>query len=51
MEVIFGRHFVKESKKLRKKFKFVDRDILGFVDNVESGKMISATRIQHFGDL
>lgn len=44
-KVIFTKKFLKDTKKLQKKFKNIDRDLLQFVTSLESGKVIS-DRIQ-----
>lgn len=47
MEIIFSKRFFKDAKKLKKKYKNLEKDLLGFVDLLESGKA-SGDRLQGF---
>lgn len=51
MQRIYSKKFVKEAKKLRKKYRTIDRDIQKFVELIRDEKVIAVTRIQNVGDL
>lgn len=47
MEIIFSKRFLKDAKKLKKKYKNLEKDLMGFVDSLESGKSFG-DRLQGF---
>ena len=47
IEIIFSERFLKDSKKLRKKYKNLEKDLMVFVDSLESGKSFG-NRLQGF---